>query len=89
VGSFDAVGQVWTAPQGVVNIDDAVAGIKTFQDINAVNATHVSVTDVQPHGDPATPFGTPNQIVNIADVFGIILGFQSTEYPGFQLGSCP
>jgi hypothetical protein len=53
------------------------------------NATHVSVTDVQPHGDPGTPFGTPNGIVNIADVFGIILGFQGTDFPGFDLTQCP
>lgn len=55
-----------------------MAGIKTFQDPNAVNATHLSVTDVDPNlnGDQI------NLIVNIGDVFVIILVFQGQEYPG-------
>ena len=75
----------WTAPNGVVNIDDAVAAIKTFQNINAPNATHVSVTDIEPNQS-----GTQiNRIVNIADVFAIILGFKGVEYPNSTIELCP
>jgi hypothetical protein len=98
VGPFDPVTSTWSDPNGVTNIDDAVAAIKTFQNPGQIglgcasppcNAAHLTVADVHPHGDPATPFGTPNKLVNIADVFGILLGFQGNEFPGFQTGSCP
>ncbi|MCH9035496.1 MAG: hypothetical protein IID42_13510 [Planctomycetes bacterium] len=84
VGFFD--GAVWTPPNNTTNIDDAVAAIKTFQDINAFNATHVSVTDMVPN---LTPGPQINVIVNINDVFSIILGFQGQEYPGPQIELCP
>ncbi|MCH8242939.1 MAG: hypothetical protein IH897_10055, partial [Planctomycetes bacterium] len=83
VGSFN--GSYWTAPQGTVNIDDAVAAIKTFQNPAAFNATHVSVTDVHPNLS-----GTQiNKVVNFDDVFVQILGFQGNEYPGTQIELCP
>jgi len=81
-----------------VAIDDAVAAIKTYQDPALIgpgsgtppcNATHVSVTDVHPAGFPLQPWGTPNQQVDINDVFAITLGFQGLEFPGPDLGSCP
>ncbi len=52
---------------------------------NAINATHVSVTDMEPNlnGDQI------NLIVNINDVFSIIRGFQGFEYPGTDLTQCP
>ncbi len=83
VGFFD--GAVWTPPNGTTSIDDAVSSIKTFQDPNALNATHLSVTDVHPNLNGTTP----NLIVSIADVFAIILGFQGQEYPGPDLTQCP
>lgn|GEM_PF-2783824 len=98
VGTFDPVDNAWTAPNGFVAIDDAFAAIKTFQDPNAVgpgcsnppcNATHVSVTDIEPAGFAQQPYGTPNQSVNINDVFAIILAFRGNEYPGSQLEMCP
>ena len=80
-GSTGALGippNVWTAPNFTVNADDFVAAIKTFQDINALNAAHVSATDMEPNLN-----GTQiNLIVNINDVFSIIQGFQGFEYPG-------
>jgi len=97
VGFYDAVLQEWTPPQGSVNIDDAVAAIKTFQNPSLVgpgcgtppcNATHVSVTDVHPAGYLQQPWGTPNQVVDINDVFQIILGFQGNEYPGPEIHLC-
>ena len=83
VGFFDDPN--WTAPNLVVNADDFLAAIKTFQDPNAGNATHVSVTDMVPNLN-----GTQiNLIVNINDVFSIIKGFQGFEYPGPEIELCP
>ncbi|MCH8148916.1 MAG: hypothetical protein IH987_13205, partial [Planctomycetes bacterium] len=85
LGPMGVPPNVWTPPNGVTNADDFVAAIKTFQDINALNATHVSVTDMEPNLD-----GTQiNLIVNINDVFSIIKGFQGFEYPGPDLAQCP
>ena len=83
VGFFN--GTEWTPPNGVTSIDDAVAAIKTFQDPNAPNATHLSVTDVHPNLNGQQI----NLIVSIADVFVIILAFRGQEYPGPQMERCP
>ncbi|MCH7994726.1 MAG: right-handed parallel beta-helix repeat-containing protein, partial [Planctomycetes bacterium] len=69
VGFFD--GTQWTPPQGVTNIDDAVAAIRSFQ--AADGAPHVSVTDVEPQH--------LNRVVNIADVLQIVRAFQGNRYP--------
>ena len=69
VGSFD--GEKWTPPQGFVNIDDAVATIKGFQ--QAEGAPEVPRIDVDPQ--------EPNRLVNINDTFAIILAFQGEVYP--------
>ena len=82
VGFFD--GFIWTPPQGTVNFDDVVAAIKTFQDPNAFNATHVSLTDVHPNLTGVQI----NKIVNFDDVFVLVLGFQGFEYPGPQIELC-
>lgn len=82
VGFFNEV--EWTPPQGSVNIDDVVSAIKTFQDPGAINATHVSVTDVHPNLS-----GTQiNKTVNFDDAFVIVLGFQGQEYPGADVRLC-
>ena len=91
IGGFD--GEEWLGPDGVVNIDDAFAAIKTFQNPTATpgcdnppcNATHVSVSDVHPHQISESP----NQIVNINDVFEILKGFRGFEFPGTDLTQCP
>ena len=83
VGFFDGV--TWTPPNLNVNIDDAVAAIKTFQNPSAFNATHVSVTDVHPNLSGAQI----NKVVNFDDVFVQILGFQGFEYPGPEIDLCP
>ena len=96
VGFF--TGTEWTAPNNQVNIDDAVAAIKTFQDRNKMpgcaaplcNATHVSVTDLEPNLTPDNAVPPQiNSIVNIADVFHFLLGFQGLDYPGPDLTQCP
>ncbi len=71
VGTFDGV--VWSSPQGIVNFEDVTAALLTFSDADAFNATHVSITDVEPQ--------TPNHLVNINDVFTIILAFKGDSYP--------
>ena len=86
VGRFDGDAGAWTEPNANVNIDDAVAGIKTFQQ-DPVTQAHVSVTDVHPVfvGGPH-----PNQLTNINDVATIILGFQGKEYAAPDIGGdCP
>ena len=85
VGFFDGSTDTWTPPQGMVNIDDPVAAIKTFQNPTAFNATHVSVTDVHPNLS-----GTQiNKVVNFDDVFVLVLGFQGFEIPGPDIELCP
>jgi len=97
VGTFDPGADRWGSPNGYAGIDDAVAAIKTFQNPSLVgpgcgtppcNATHVSVTDVHPAGFPQQPWGTPNRIVDINDVFQILLGFQGNVYPGPEIQQC-
>lgn len=83
VGFF--TGTEWTPPNGSVNFDDVTAAIKTFQDPDAINATHVSVTDVHPNLPPLHP----NRLVNIDDVAQILQGFQGNPYPGFAIENCP
>ena len=69
VGFF--TGTEWTAPQGIVNIDDVTAVNKTFQ--AAFGAPHVSVSDVEPQ--------FINRVVNFNDVFAVISAFQANPYP--------
>ncbi|MCH8148425.1 MAG: hypothetical protein IH987_10590, partial [Planctomycetes bacterium] len=85
VGTFN--GTEWTAPQGTANIDDAVAAIKTFQDPNACNATHVSVTDLHPITNDSN--NQINKLVNFNDVLQFIKGFQGEEYNGNLIADCP
>ncbi len=82
VGHF--TGTEWTPTNGVVNSSDFVAAIKTFQDPNAISATHVSVTDIEPalNGDRI------DVIVAFNEVLFITLGFQGQEYPGPDIEQC-
>ena len=88
VGFFD--GFEWTAPQGMMNIDDAVVAIKTFQGGQVVAPVlgspiaHLSVADVEP--------GNINTVVNFADVLILIRAFQGEVYPFGPAnadGNCP
>ncbi|MCH7995017.1 MAG: hypothetical protein IIB57_11320 [Planctomycetes bacterium] len=69
VGAFN--GAEWSPSQGVPNIDDAVAVIKTWQ--QADGSPPSTVTDVEPQ--------FINKVVNINDVFFVILAFQGDPYP--------
>ena len=88
VGNFDGIG--WTPPQGVANIDDVVAAIRTFSGGQVVapvpgsSVAHVSIPDVEP--------GNINTVVNFADVFLLIKAFQGQAYPFGPAdgdGNCP
>ena len=86
VGSFSGPpNNEWSAPNGVVNADDIVAAIRTFQDPDGLLATHLSVTDVHPNLPPLHP----NRTVNFNDVLVIVDGFEGEEYPGPDLTECP
>ena len=69
VGGFDVT--EWSPPQGIVNINDALATIKTFQ--QAAGAPHLSVSDIEPQ--------FINRVVNINDVLFVILAFKGNAYP--------
>ena len=63
--------------------------MKTFHALTAFNAAHVSVVDVHPNQPTQPPPGNQiNKLVNINDVFQIILGFQGNEYPGPEIHLC-
>ncbi|MCH7992877.1 MAG: hypothetical protein IIB57_00380 [Planctomycetes bacterium] len=69
VGSFN--GSEWSEPQGTVNIEDALAVIKKWQ--QAAGAPHASVTDVEPQ--------ILNRLANFNDVLIVIFAFQGDPYP--------
>ncbi|MCH8148498.1 MAG: hypothetical protein IH987_10975, partial [Planctomycetes bacterium] len=77
VGQFN--GTNWTPPQGVTNIDDAVAAIKTWQ--RAGSEAHLSWVDVDDE--------QVNHIMNINDVFMIIQGLKGLPYPYSCPENCP
>ena len=83
VGAFN--GTEWSAPQGVVNIDDAVACIKSWQFPGQPAAPHVSRVDVHPN----LPGEQINKLVGFNDVFQIVQGFRGEEYPGAPIALCP
>ncbi|MBI4717920.1 MAG: PQQ-dependent sugar dehydrogenase [Planctomycetes bacterium] len=76
----DTVGDVqsgaWTAPNGVVNVNDFVAVLQKFLEL--ATAPHLTVADVQgvSSTDPCL-----NRTANIADVFLLIKAFQGNAYP--------
>ena len=91
IGGFD--GEEWSGPNGIASFDDAFAAVLTFKNPTATpgcdsppcNATHTSVSDVSPHLSP----DSPNQVVNINDVFEIIKGFKGFDFRGTDLTQCP
>ena len=74
--------EIYLEYRTVVNADDFLAGLRTFQNAVAINATHVSRTDVEPLQNGREI----NLLVNIADVAAIIRGFQGQIYNENQGG---
>jgi len=77
VGDFDGV--LWSPPNGVQNISDVQAAIVTFQ--AGASAAPLTWMDVEPE--------VPNRIVNINDVFALILAFKGEPYPFADPADCP
>ncbi|MBI4717633.1 MAG: PQQ-binding-like beta-propeller repeat protein [Planctomycetes bacterium] len=77
VGMF--VGGSWLDPDGQVNINDAVAAIRTFQ--SATGAPHFTRTDLH---DQA-----PNRVVNFTDISYFVRAFQGFAYPFAHPATCP
>ena len=77
VGDFD--GSVWTGPNGVVNMDDIMSAVQRFQQLEG--APHLTWVDV--HDE------VPNAVLNMTDIFYIILGFKGEPYPFSAPGECP
>lgn len=76
----DTVGEIqfgaWTAPNGVVNVNDFIAALQKFQ--ATATAPHITVVDVQAVSstDPCL-----NRLANVADIFLLIKAFQGGAYP--------
>ena len=77
VGEF--TGEVWTAADGVVGMNDVMAAIQGFQH----SATAPVWTRVDVDGEE------PNAIVNMTDVMQIVFGFQGQPYPFSDPADCP
>ncbi|MBI4717246.1 MAG: hypothetical protein HY763_05540 [Planctomycetes bacterium] len=74
VGIF--TGGSWTAPNGVMNINDVISALQAFQGL--ASAPHFSFVDVQ-----ASDVNNPcmNRTVNISDVFLLLKAQQGEVYP--------
>ncbi|MBI4718009.1 MAG: FG-GAP repeat protein [Planctomycetes bacterium] len=76
----DTVGELlggqWTAPNGVVNMNDFVAALQKFQSLP--QAPDLTVVDIQSTGAPNPCL---NGAVNMADVFLLIHAYQGRPYP--------
>ncbi|MBI4717761.1 MAG: hypothetical protein HY763_08165, partial [Planctomycetes bacterium] len=69
---------MWTAPNGVVSVNDFLAALQKFQGV--VTAPHVTVVDVVGAGQPGQQ-SCLNRAGNIGDVFNLIKAFQGDAYP--------
>lgn len=76
VGSFNGT---WSAPNGLVNVDDLSAVIQAFQRLPA--SPPITWVDVHPE--------SPNDLINFADVQVIVKGFLGDPYPFSDPALCP
>ncbi|MBI4717014.1 MAG: hypothetical protein HY763_04360 [Planctomycetes bacterium] len=80
VGQFGTITpDVWDPPNGVVNVNDFLAGLEKFQN-PATTRVHLTVVDVVGAGQPGFE-ACLNRSANIADVFNLIKAFQGSVYP--------
>jgi len=75
-----AVGDEWSPPNGTVNIDDAFAAILGFAQ---------SGGPIPPKGWADLEPEVPNQLININDIYVILLAFQGEPYPFSDPTPCP
>jgi hypothetical protein len=69
-------------PNGVVGLDDIMAGIKKYQSIDVAPLTWLDI-------DPSSGDQMPNQVIGIGDILACIDGFQGEPYPGLGPLGCP
>ena len=72
-------GAAWTAPNGVVNMDDVVAAVQKFQQLD----TAPTLTWVDVDGE------VPNGVLNFGDIQMIVDGFKGEPYPFSDPAECP
>ena len=77
VGSF--TGGSWSAPNGIVSMDDVMAAVQVFQ--RNPSAPRWSWSDVDPE--------VPNAVVNMTDIMRIGQGFRGLAYPFSAPADCP
>ena len=77
VGAME--GGAWTAPNGVVNMDDIMAAVQKFRSVET--APHLTWVDIDPE--------VPNAVLNMADIFQIVQGFKGAAYPFSAPADCP
>ena len=72
-------GVAWTGPNGVVNMDDVMAAVQKFQQLDS--APHLTWVDVDEE--------VPNAVLNMTDIFQIVQGFKGEPYPFSSPADCP
>ncbi len=77
VGEFG--GTEWSAPNGVVNMDDVMAGVQEFKQLET--APPLTWVDLDPE--------VPNGVLNFTDIFQIVQGFKGGPYPFRSPAECP
>ena len=77
VGEFD--GSEWSAPNAVVNMDDVMAGVQEFEQLET--APPLTWVDLDPE--------VPNGVLNFTDIFRIVQGFKGEPYPFSDPAGCP
>ena len=77
VGEFLAL--EWSGPDGIVNMDDVMAAVQTFQELPS--APPLSWVDVDEE--------VPNLVLNMTDILRIVQGFKGEPYPFRAPVDCP
>jgi hypothetical protein len=77
IGAFDGV--QWSLANGVVNIDDVFAAVRTWQGL--LTAPPIDWMDVHPE--------QPNFLINFSDVQFLIFAFRGDLYPFANPQDCP
>ena len=69
----------WSGPNGVVNMDDVMAAVQKFKQVET--APHLTWVDVDAQ--------VPNAVLNFADIQQIVNGFKGEAYPFSDPAACP
>ena len=68
----------WTGPNVVVNMDDVMASVQRFQQLES--APHFTWVDVDEE--------IPNLVVNFTDIMRVVQGFKGEDYPFSDPAAC-